>query len=577
VITPRPYQTEAINAVIREWHEGVTRQLVSLPTGSGKTIIFALLAQRLGLRTLVLAHREELLTQAVQKIRMVDPSMNAGILRAEDSTGLYTDICVASVQTATKDKRIDALKDRGIRLCVVDEAHHAVARSYMKIFDGLGFMSGDAGKLLAGVTATAYRGDDSALGDVFEKVTFERTILSMMKAGYLCDARGVSVKTETDLSGVHTARGDFDASELSDVIDIPSRNELIAETYLKECPDRKAVVFCVGVEHARNVSEAFRNAGVASLPIHGEMERMERSAALLAYEKGDVRVLTNCAVLTEGWDDPATSAVMMARPTKSRALWVQCVGRGLRTYPGKKDCLIVDFADTAGRHNLCGIATLAGDPRVKPKQRQTVLDAFEEFEELEAGREDWKHARVGEVSYEEFDIMGRSDFVWTPVRDGHFRLPVNTGQSLWVRREQGGYMVWLLDRANLADKIALSDDPLPLGYAQGVAEDYIRLHGALHLAAKDAAWRKKSPTERQIETLKKLGIPHDPAGISSGEASSLIDLELARREASRNEPASHKQIWFIRHKLRVDDVREGLTKGEASRIIAEAKKKQEVA
>ena len=243
MITPRPYQTEAVNAILREWKDGVTRQLVSLPTGSGKTIVFALLAQRLGLRTLVLAHREELLAQAVRKIRLVDPDMNAGILRAEDSTGLYTDICVASVQTAAKNKRIEALRDRGIRLCVVDEAHHCTANSYVKILDGLGFLPGnDPGKLLTGVTATAYRGDNVALGEIFEKVTFERTILSMIKAGYLCDARGVSVKTGTDLSEVHTERGEFDLGELSDVIDIPARNKLIAETYLRECPDRKAVV-----------------------------------------------------------------------------------------------------------------------------------------------------------------------------------------------------------------------------------------------------------------------------------------------------------------------------------------------
>ena len=314
---------------------------------------------------------------------------------------------------------------------------------------------------------------------------------------------------------------------------------------------------------------------MSSLSVYGEMDRSERSTALSAYEKGDVRVITNCAVLTEGWDDPATSAVIMARPTKSKTLWVQCVGRGLRTYPGKKDCLVVDFADTAGRHNLCGFATLTGDPRVKPKQRQTILDVLEEFE---VGREEWENARVGDVSREEFDIMGRSDFVWTPVQGGHFRLPADADHSLWVRREpNNGYMVWLLNRRDYEDKTALCDDPLPLGYAQGMAEDYIRLHGARHLVSKEAAWRKKLPTAEQLETMKKLGIPHNPAGIYRGEASSLIDLELARREAARNEPASHKQLWYIRHKLGVTDVREGLTKGEASRIIGEAKKRQEVA
>jgi superfamily II DNA or RNA helicase len=579
MITPRPYQTEAVNAILREWNAGVTRQLVSLPTGSGKTIIFALLAQKLGLRTLVLAHREELLQQAAAKMRLVNPAINAGILRARDSTGYYTDVCIASVQTAARANRLEALRGRDFRLCVVDEAHHAASESYIRILRELGFLDDDpdtgpnsrSRKLLVGVTATAFRGDGIALGGVFDKVVFERTVLAMIKAGYLCDARGISVKTGADLGGVHTARGDFVQGELSDVIDIPARNRLIAETYIEWCEGRKAVVFCAGVEHAQNVSDAFRDAGVTCYPIWGDMPHSERSAKLRAYENGDISVLCNCAVLTEGWDDPATSAVLLARPTKSRALYVQMVGRGLRTYPGKADCLVVDFADMAGRHDMCGFATLAGDlfeGRVKPKERQTILDAAEEFE----GLEDARQASLGlnDVSFEEIDVFGRSDFVWTPVKGGHFRISVSDTHSLWVRREEEGYAVWLLNRFDYGDKTKISDEPLPLGYAQGEAEDYIRLHAARHLVAKDAAWRRRPATQKQIEALSRMKIPHGP-DISSGEASALIDAEMARREAARNEPATRRQMWLLRHRLGFD-VREGLTKGEASRMIASAKR-----
>jgi superfamily II DNA or RNA helicase len=539
---------------------------------SGKTICFGMLAQRLGLRTLVLAHREELLTQAVQKMRLVDPSVNIGILRAEDGTGFYTDVCVASVQTAARGKRLDILKERGFRLCIVDEAHHATAESYYRVMNELGFLSDDPKKLLVGVTATAYRGDNIALGEVFEKVVFERSILTMIKAGFLCDARGLSVKTETDLSDIRTRAGDFAINELSDVINVPARNKMIAESYLEHGADRRAVAFCCDVEHAQDLSRAFQDAGVHCSPVWGDMDRQERSRTLSAYANGDIQVLTNCAVLTEGWDDPATSAVLLARPTKSRVLYTQMVGRGLRTYPGKKDCLVVDYADIAGRHSLCGLASLVGDPRVKLKDKETILDALEEFERLEKDKEEWRNTRIGEVSHEEFDLLGRSDFVWTQV-DSHFRISVNPETSLWVRREPGGYMVWLVDRRDLSNKTALSEDPLPLGYAQGVAEDYIRINAVKHLVSKDAAWRHKPATLKQLETLSRLKIPHDPDNISSGEASNMIDMELARREADRQEPASHKQIWVIRHKLGLE-VRNDITKGEASRMIAEGKERK---
>jgi hypothetical protein len=252
------------------------------------------------------------------------------------------------------------------------------------------------------------------------------------------------------------------------------------------------------------------------------------------------------------------------------------IGRGLRTYPGKADCLVVDYADTAGRHNLCGLATLSGDPRIKPKPKQTLLEAYEEFEETGKDAEEWKRRHIGDVRHEEFELFGRSDFMWTPVQGGHFRIAVSPEQSLWVRREPGGYMVWLLNRRDFSDKTAISSEPLPLGYAQGEAEDYIRLHAARTLVSKDAAWRRKPATIKQLETLAKLRIPHDPNGVTSGDASILIDLELARREASRQEPASSKQIWYIRHKLGLE-ANDGITKGEASRLISEAKERRDVA
>ena len=175
MISPRPYQTEMVNTVIREWEAGETRQLVSLPTGSGKTICFAMLAQKLDCPTLILAHREELLQQAITKIRLVDNKANVGILRADEADGLYSKICVGSVQTAVRPKRLDMLKRRNFKLLVVDEAHHAQeGNTYGRIIKELGFAEEDSDKekLLLGVTATAFRGDGKALGSIFDRVVY---------------------------------------------------------------------------------------------------------------------------------------------------------------------------------------------------------------------------------------------------------------------------------------------------------------------------------------------------------------------------------------------------------------------
>jgi superfamily II DNA or RNA helicase len=351
LISPREYQTEAVDAVLRKWGAGVTRQLVSLPTGTGKTIIFGLLTERLKAKTLVVAHREELLTQAIEKIRLVFPSADAGIFKAEEDDGLSREICVASIQTATR--HTDRLKERGFTLCICDESHHAISQSYLKVFGDLGFMENDPSKLLLGLTATAFRADGRALGNVFQAITFERSILAMMRAGYLCDVRGIMVGTNTNIEDVHVRSGDFASEELAEAVDTPERNALIAEAYLKHGENRPGVVFGVSVEHAKNIASAFEKMGIPCAPVWGDLNDDTRRNTLAAFRGGKIRVLTNCQILTEGFDAPEIGVVMMARPTKSRGLYVQCVGRGLRLSPEKKNCILLDFVDVSRRHDLC--------------------------------------------------------------------------------------------------------------------------------------------------------------------------------------------------------------------------------
>ena len=549
MIQPRQYQQEALRVVLAKRKEGVTRQLISLPVGAGKTIIFGLVAEALRTRTLIIAHREELLYQAKSKIKLVYPDAEIGILKARERGGLKSEICVASIQTAVR--HIDKLKERGYSLLICDEAHHAVSKTYKRLFGELGFLSGDADKLLLGVTATAYRGDSLGLGEIFEEIVYERSILTMMKAGYLCDIRGLEVNTGEDISCVHLQTGDFAVNELSQLIDIPVRNNLVADTYLEHGEGRRGVVFGVKVEHAQHLAEAFRERGVACEAVYGDMPAEQRQDVLTRYANHELQMLTNVGVLTEGWDVPDTDIIMMARPTKSRGLYVQCVGRGLRIAPNKKDCLLIDFVDIARKHELCGVGTLAGkDIKLKGKSL---------LEEIEAGERE-ERIRLHEYrapTYENIDVLGRSRYTWQ-TRGAHYVLNL-IGCVLCCQSVEGGYTAVVIN-TGVTEK--LSEDVLPLDYCMGVCEDYARSLGADNYAVKDAEWRYAPATERQLEVLRNRGM-HIRANLTKGEASDMLSSVMGAG-------ATEKQILYIKYN-HLHDNPELLTKYEACQIIGQYK------
>ena len=354
-ITARPYQLEAVEVVKAARARGITRQLVSMPVGSGKTVAFATLAKDLNCRTLIIAHREELIRQASDKFQICWPEASVGIVMA-DSDEVHAQVVIASIQTACREKRLAALKACSFQLMVVDEAHHAVSDSYRSVIEELGFMGSDPSKLLVGVTATPGRGDKQTLGGVFQEVVFERSISAMIKGGYLSDIKGKRVLTKTSLSGVHTRAGDFIESELSEIINTPQRNNLVVEGYQEYATGRKAVAFCCDVAHSKDLKEAFQDAGIAAAAVYGDMEKDERRDILSRFSKGELQVVCNCQILTEGYDEPSISCILMARPTKSLGLYTQCIGRGTRLFPGKSDCLVIDYTDSS--HDINSIATL---------------------------------------------------------------------------------------------------------------------------------------------------------------------------------------------------------------------------
>ena len=584
-LKPRDYQLEALDAILKAYHEGIinettgkierrNRGLICLPTGSGKTIIFGMLIKELKVRTLVLAHREELLKQAEQKIKMVYPEADTGILQSQELSGLEAEICIASVQTAVN--HIKELRARNFNLCICDEAHHAAASSYIKIFKELDFLTNEfKTKLLIGVTATGYRSDKLGLAHIFgEKPLFERSIAAMQRGRYLCKARAVEIATNADISDVKISRGDFSIGGLSVVVDTPERNELIVNKYLEIGEERHGVVFCVSVAHAFHVAEKFKQRGVACEAVWGNMPSDLRREVLEAYESGEIKILTNVGVLTEGWDVPDTDIIMMARPTYSTGLYVQCIGRGLRKAFGKEDCLILDFVDIVRRHDICKFASLRGFNPVKDEELEDeeLEDEELEDEELEDELEKEKEAKIrkertakiSNFKNGEIDLTSSLEFAWQKMPDGSWKLLMRDNSSLWCMKVDGGYEALLMQPDGSIKK--LSDLVLQLDYAYGVCEDYARKNRGAKFARKDAPWRELPATEKQINALRGANI-EIKENITRGEACDLLSQNINKQMITE------KQLYFI-EKNNLHKKPEVLTKYEASRLISAFKEQE---
>lgn len=357
----RPYQEEAINAILSARRAGLKRLVVCLPTGAGKTVIFSQLASIARRRVLVLAHREELLTQAKDKLqRALGDAARVEIEQASKSASADAKVVVASLRSLRAERLQRLLGDGGFGLIIYDECHHAVAEDNQRVLRDLGVFEPDFEGTLVGFTATTRRGDGLGLEEVFEELVYSRGLQEMIQDKFLVPLRGYRISTSITLERIGGS-GDFPIDELEERVDIQERNGLVARSIQELARDRRTICFCVTVRHAENLARTLRDCGVPTGVIHGEMKSVERAEVLRAFREGTLQVLTNVGVLTEGFDDPEVSCVAMARPTRSEALYVQCVGRGMRLFEGKEDCLVLDFVDLSAL-NLITLPSLYGVP-----------------------------------------------------------------------------------------------------------------------------------------------------------------------------------------------------------------------
>lgn len=478
----RPYQQQARDHIHAEWENGHTRTLLVLPTGTGKTIVFASVAAdqvRAGDRVLILAHRGELLEQAADKLQRSTGLVSA--VEKADATCLNTwfRVVVGSVQTLQRTARLERFPRDYFGTIIIDEAHHAITDGYRRILDYFG-----SAKVL-GVTATPDRGDMRNLGEVFDSLAFEYKLTDAIKEGYLCRIMAQTIPLKLDITDVGFTSGDYSLGQLGTALD-PYLEQIAAEM-AQRCKGRKTVVFLPLIKTSQKFRDLLNAHGFCAAEVNGQSA--DRKEVLADFDAGKYNVLCNSMLLTEGWDCPSVDCVVVLRPTKVRSLYSQMVGRGTRLSPGKTDLLLLDFLWMTDKHELCRPADLVCEDRAVARQMTENL------------------AETGAAQDIEEAAAEASEDVVTQREEA-------LAKQLAEQRRK---------KAKLVD---------PLQYEMSIqAEDlagYVPAFG----------WEAGPPTEQQAAALEKLGILPD-AVESAGKASLLLDRLHKRRDEGLTTP---KQI-----------------------------------
>ena len=478
----RPYQQQARDRIHAEWDAGHTRTLLVLPTGTGKTIVFASVAAdqvRAGDRVLILAHRGELLEQAADKLQRSTGLVSA--VEKAESTCLdsWFRVVVGSVQTLQRTARLERFPHDYFGTIIIDEAHHAITDGYRRILDYF------SGAKVLGVTATPDRGDMRNLGEVFDSLAFEYKLTDAIKEGYLCKIMAQTIPLQLDITSVTMSGGDYAVGDLGTALD-PYLEQIAAEM-ARRCKSRKTVVFLPLIKTSQKFRDLLNTYGFRAAEVNGQSD--DRRQVLADFDAGKYNVLCNSMLLTEGWDCPSVDCVVVLRPTKVRSLYSQMVGRGTRLSPGKTDLLLLDFLWMTDRHELCRPADLVCEDRTVARQMTETLAESGCPEDIEEAA-----AQASE------DVVAQREEA--------------LAKQLEEQRRK---------KAKLVD---------PLQYEMSIqAEDlagYVPTFG----------WEAGPPSEQQTAALEKLGILPD-AVESAGKAALLLDRLNKRRDEGLTTP---KQI-----------------------------------
>jgi ATP-dependent helicase IRC3 len=551
----RDYQQRAVDAVHLAMEKGINKQVAVLATGLGKTVIFShIISQRVkqtGKKALIIAHREELLLQAKDKLQRINPDLRIGIEQAEKvADHTHDDVIIASVATIGRmaSPRLHAFLPEKFSSIIIDEAHHASALSYRTVLRYFGVLKeeNDTNKniLLLGLTATPNRNDNKGIDHIFDEVVFNYPIVDGVKNGWLSSIAAVKVATDVSLQQVKTSAGDFVVGELEKAVNTKARNVLLVKTYQDIAGGKQALVFAVDVAHTKDLYESFIDAGITAGFITGETPKDERKNLLLLFAEKKIHVMINALVLTEGYDNAGIEFIFMARPTQSGLLYQQMIGRGTRRYHGKERLMIVDFVDNTTTHSLQTAASLLGLNGAVSFQGQDILSVQNSIERLLEKRPfyDLNSLDIRKIDYllKEVDILQANsltkkeeNYTWHTFGNG---MRMHNGKHRYFFVEQtltGQYDLYeflrLVHKKNKLGEFASQSEAMRYADKQ-IISAYSLNPMPVNTSEQRSYAMDDLPSEAQSILLRELGVDENTIlFINKRDASRLISERKGRR------------------------------------------------
>ena len=567
----RDYQEECIQSILTAIQNGHKRLGISLATGAGKTVIFTQLIDRVepslkkADQTLILAHRRELVEQAARHCSNAYPSKRVEIEMGNMHASGSADITIASVQSITSGDRFSKFDPQQFKLVLVDEAHHIVAPGYLRTLEYFGLEQKRAiSPVLVGVSATFSRFDGLRLGTAIDEIVYHKDYIDMIGDKWLSDVIFTTVESTANLSRVKSgANGDFQSGELSRVVNTDRINEITVRSWFAKAAGRKStLVFCVDLAHVAGLTQSFRHHSVDARFVTGDTPKVERSERLDAFKRGEFPVLVNCGVFTEGTDIPNIDCIILARPTRSRNLLVQMIGRGMRLHSGKTNCHIIDMVSSLAT-GIVTTPTLFGlDPSEIVKDASVdELRSLKNRKEAEQERNEQVLTQVpspsdgkarGNITFTEYDSV--FDLIEDTSGEKHIR---SISKNAWVQVAPEKYVLSGPDgtylRLEVADDAETTDAKFVAwevrSLPQGVSSKspYAKprrlfkattftdaVHGAdkyasekypHRLISRYQTWRRGPPTDGQLKFLNQLRAKDDKlqtADITKGKAADMI-------------------------------------------------------
>ncbi|KAG9847084.1 DEAD/DEAH box helicase-like protein, partial [Aureobasidium melanogenum] len=622
----RSYQEECIEAVLRHLDRGQKRLGISLATGSGKTVIFSHLIERVpeptheATQTLILVHRRELVEQAARHCQNIYPDKMIQIeMGSRHATGV-ADITVASIQSIMSGDRLSKFDPNRFKLLLVDEAHHIVATRYLDVLKHFR-LDEESQKIpsnqcpaLVGVSATFSRHDGLRLGAAIDEIVYHKDYLDMIEGEWLSTASFTTVQSGADLSKVRSLgrQGDFQTGDLSKAVNNDETNQITVQAWLAQAQDRKAtLVFCVDLAHVSSLTAMFRRFGIDARFITSDTPKQIRTERLDAFKNGEFPVLLNCGIFTEGTDIPNIDCVLLARPTKSRNLLVQMIGRGLRLHPGKEGCHVIDMVasletgivttptlfglDPSELVDHADVTSMTSTREKREREKQREEEASSAMGQLSAISQGNMKSLAGNLTFTHYDsvndlvedtrgdvfIRRISQFAWVQIDTDRYVLSSGSGDTLKIHRDgTTDERPWIVTSvAKLPAGSSKSPYARPRELAKvhefeeaiHAADSYAGKHYPFRNIATSAPWRRYPPTPAQLARLNQSRPEHQQlrsADTTKGKAADMITkmihgakgrfdkLNQVRRKMEQEKQKQQQlQERMSRHQIQVGPVR----------------------